>query len=102
LPKGFDKLQDVGLHQYSSEKVKSPRVKEAKAWLECKLIGGMRVDHMLTADHNPLFAEVVAAEVSDDVVINGQIDFSKLNQILHIADEKYVGEFKVVKGKNYD
>jgi flavin reductase (DIM6/NTAB) family NADH-FMN oxidoreductase RutF len=102
LPKGFNKLEDAGLHWYSSEKIKTPRVKEAKAWLECKLIGGMKVDHILKADHNPIFAEVIAAEVSDDIVVDDKVDFAKLNPILHIGGKNYVSEFKIVKGKNYD
>lgn len=102
FPKGFNKLEQVGLHWYSSEKVKPPRVKEAKVWLECKFIGGVKIDHVIFTDHIPLFAEIVSAEVSDELVKEKKIDFSKIQPVLHVTGEDFVVEFKTVKQKRYD
>jgi len=88
---GIDKIQQVGLHHFSSQLVRPPRVKEAKAWLECRF-----VDEKIFKDHIAIFAEVVAAEVSDEIVVNGEVDYSKINPILHITKD-YSLELKVRK-----
>ncbi|MEM5829322.1 MAG: flavin reductase family protein [Candidatus Aenigmatarchaeota archaeon] len=90
---GINKIQQVGLHHFSSQLVKAPRIKEAKAWLECKF-----VDEILFKDHAAIFAEIISAEVSDEIVVNGEIEFSKINPILYITKD-YKIEFKVMKKK---
>lgn len=69
---GVDKIQQVGLHHFSSQMVRPPRVKEARAWLECRL-----VEEKIFKDHIAIFAEVVAAEVLDEIVVEGETDYSK-------------------------
>jgi len=88
---GINKIQQVGLHSFSSQLVRPPRVKEAKAWLECRF-----VDEKVFKDHVAIFAEIVAAETSDEVVSSGEIDHQKINPILHITKD-YDLELKVIK-----
>jgi len=90
---GIDKIQQVGLHHFSSQLVRPPRVKEAKAWLECRFL-----DEKVFKDHVAIFAEIVVAEVSDDVVVNGEVDYSKIIPILHITKDYIIG-LDVVKKK---
>lgn len=90
---GINKIQQVGLHHFSSQFVRAPKIKEAKAWLECKV-----VDEVAFKDHIAIFAEVVAAEVSDEIVVGGEIDYSRINPILHITKD-YTIEFKATKKK---
>jgi flavin reductase (DIM6/NTAB) family NADH-FMN oxidoreductase RutF len=90
---GVNKIQQVGLHHYSSQLVKAPRIKEAKAWLECKF-----VDEIPFKDHVAIFAEIIVAEVSDEIVVDGEVEYSKINPILHITKD-YSIEFKVMKKK---
>jgi len=90
---GIDKVQQVGLHHFSSQLVRPPRVKEAKAWLECR-----GLDEKVFKDHVAIFAEIVAAEVSDEIVVNGEVDHSKINPILHITKD-YILELKITKRK---
>lgn len=71
--------------------VRPPRVKEARAWLECRL-----VEEKIFKDHIAIFAEVVAAEVLDEIVVEGETDYSKINPILHITKD-YQLELKVIK-----
>jgi flavin reductase (DIM6/NTAB) family NADH-FMN oxidoreductase RutF len=57
-----DKLwEEQGLHMEKSEKVKVPRIKEARAVLECKVTQFLEYD----GDHVVLVGEVVHAEAED-------------------------------------
>ncbi len=96
-PPGINKLDIVGLHWYSSERIRVPRVKEGVLWLECKFLEEKKM-----GDHVIIFAEVVCAEAKDDVISEGEIDFEKVNPLLHIQKNKFAVDFKVVKYKRYD
>ncbi|MEM5766202.1 MAG: flavin reductase family protein [Candidatus Aenigmatarchaeota archaeon] len=90
---GINKIQQVGLHHFSSQFVRAPKIKEARAWLECKL-----VNEIVFKDHIAIFAEIVAADVSDEIVVKEEIEYSRIKPILHITKD-YVIDFKVVKKK---
>jgi flavin reductase (DIM6/NTAB) family NADH-FMN oxidoreductase RutF len=90
---GVNKIQQVGLHHFSSQLVRAPRIREAKAWLECRL-----VDEKPFKDHIAIFAEVIAAEASDEIVKDGEIDHQKIIPILHITKD-YMLELKIMKKK---
>jgi flavin reductase (DIM6/NTAB) family NADH-FMN oxidoreductase RutF len=96
-PEGVNKLEVVGLHWYSSERIKVPRIKEAKVWLECKFLEEKKL-----GDHIAIFAEVLVAEAKDDVITEGEVDLAKVNPILHIGGEKFATDFRIVKYKRYD
>lgn len=96
-PEGVNKLKIVGLNQYSSELVKPPRIKEAKIWLECKLLEERRV-----GDHFSVFGEVVAADVRDDLMKEGDIDLENVKPILHLIKDNFAVDYKVIKHKRYD
>jgi len=94
---GVNKLEQVGLHSYSSQLVDPPRVKEAKAWIECRMIEEKRF-----SDHVVIFAEPLIAEVNDDVLTEGEVDITKLNPIVHLTEDRFLTEFKISKHKRYD
>lgn len=94
---GINKLQQAGLRTYSSKIIKTPRVKEAKAWIECKFVEEKKI-----GDHMAILGEVLTAEVRDEVVVKEEIDFTKINPILHVAKDIYAVDFKIVKHKRYD
>ncbi|MFQ6056457.1 MAG: flavin reductase family protein [Methanosarcinales archaeon] len=96
-PEGVNKLNLVGLKYYSSEFVKPSRIKDAKIWLECKLLEERRM-----GDHFAVFGEVVAAEVSDDIIKEGEIDLEKINPILHLIKDKFAVDCKIIKHRRYD
>lgn len=96
-PPGINKLEQVGLHTYSSVIVKPPRVKEADIWMECKLH-----DEKIVGDHVVVFGQVLVIEVKDNVVTDGEVDIVKLDPILHLKKEDFVIDFKVTKYKRYD
>jgi flavin reductase (DIM6/NTAB) family NADH-FMN oxidoreductase RutF len=95
---GLDKLQQVGLHSYSSRIIDSPRVKEAKAWIECRVL-----EEKKFGDHVAVFAEVITSEIRDDLVgIDGDLDPAKINPILHFTKDNFVVDLKIAKHKRYD
>lgn len=94
---GVNKLQQAGLRWYSSKLVKPPRVREAKAWIECKV-----KEERKMGDHIAIFGDVVAVEVNDDVVIKEEIDLQKINPVLHISGDRFATDFKIIKHKRYD
>ena len=96
-PEGVNKLQIVGLKQYSSELVKPPRIKEAKIWLECKFLEEKRV-----GDHFAVFGEVLCAEIRDDAVKEGELDLANLNPILHLIKDNFAVDYKIIKHKRYE
>lgn len=96
-PKGVNELEKVGLRWYSSELVRPSRVKEAKAWLECKFLEEKKM-----GDHLAVFGEVLTAEVSDDVITDGKPDMTKINPVGHISENMFAVDFKAVKHKRYD
>ncbi len=87
-----DEINEVGLTALSSEKVKSPRVAESKASLECRLvqkseiIEGREDGEGLRAI---VFGEVVMAHVKDELWVTGKVDPSKLGVIGRLADSLY-------------
>lgn len=94
---GVNKVQQAGLRWYSSKLVAPPRIREAKAWIECKLTDSKRI-----GDHIAIFGEVLAVEVDDSIVSEGEIDLSKLNPVLHIAKKSFATDFKFITHKRYD
>jgi flavin reductase (DIM6/NTAB) family NADH-FMN oxidoreductase RutF len=73
-----DKLwQKQGLHTQKSKKVTVPRIKEAKAILECKAIKFLEYD----GDHLILVGEVVHAEAEQNL--------EERNPLLHDSGEKF-------------
>ena len=77
-----------GLHAKKSEKVKVPRIKEAKAILECKV----RRFVELEGDQVMLVGEVLHAEAEEE-------GLDKINPLLHDSGEKFrsVGKEIILK-----
>jgi flavin reductase (DIM6/NTAB) family NADH-FMN oxidoreductase RutF len=94
---GVNKLQQAGLKWYSSKIVNPPRVKEAKAWIECKFL-----EERKFGDHMAVLGEVLTAEVKDEVVKEGEVDLTKILPIMHLSKDMFVTDFKVVRHKRYD
>jgi flavin reductase (DIM6/NTAB) family NADH-FMN oxidoreductase RutF len=73
-----DKLwEKQGLHTQKSKKVAVPRIKEAKAILECKATRFLEYD----GDHVILVGEVVHAEAEENL--------EERNPLLHDSEEKF-------------
>ena len=94
---GVNKLEQVGLHWFSSQLIDAPRVKEAKIWIECRMI-----EEKKFSDRVAIFAEPLTAEVKDDILTEGEVDIAKLNPIIHLTQDKFLTDFKVSKHNRSD
>jgi flavin reductase (DIM6/NTAB) family NADH-FMN oxidoreductase RutF len=95
-PYGMNELEKVGLNWYDSEKVKPPRVKEAKIHLECKFMKEVN-----TGDHIMIIGEIIAAD-AEDVKDNFLPDLKKLKTIIQTSGEDFysIGKFIRLKRGN--
>lgn len=94
---GVNKIQQAGLSWYSSRLVSPPRIREASAWLECRVSGSKEM-----GDHIAIFGEVLEAEAKDSVIKNGEVDIQLIDPVLHISGDEFATEFKIAKRKRYD
>jgi len=79
---GENLLEKNGLHSSPSRKVRVPRVREARAVLECKTKQFLD----LGEDQQIMVGEVVYAEAEGK---NGEIDLGAIKPILHQTAEKF-------------
>jgi flavin reductase (DIM6/NTAB) family NADH-FMN oxidoreductase RutF len=91
-PYEVDEINQTGLTAVPSEKVKSPRIGEAKISLECRLL--QKIQLMEEYKDGPglrdvVFGEIVTIHIKDDVLTDGKVDPLKLNLISRIGSELY-------------
>jgi flavin reductase (DIM6/NTAB) family NADH-FMN oxidoreductase RutF len=75
FPPTLSELDAVGLHAAASQRVKVPRVAEAKASLECTLHSIQRI-----GGNNIIFGEIIAAHV-DDAFIDDRLHVENFNPV---------------------
>jgi flavin reductase (DIM6/NTAB) family NADH-FMN oxidoreductase RutF len=88
FPYGVSEIEKAGLTEQPSNKVRPPRIKEAYAWLECRM-----VDSLELGDHVLIAGEVLEAEVRDEL-FDKVIDIEKAKPLGHIAGEYFSTECK--------
>ncbi len=82
-PYEVSEIKEAGLTEAKSKTVKPPRIKEALAWIECRMIANHKIgDHILIA------GEVLHVEVKDEY-FDGKFDVEKAKPLLHIAGELF-------------
>lgn len=87
-PDGVDEIKEVGLTAVPADMVKSPRIAEAKASLECKLI--RKLEFGKGKDLRTLiFGEVLLAYIKDELLVGDKIDPSRLRAVGRITTELY-------------
>ncbi len=83
----------AGLKEEKAKTVKPPRIKEAIAWMECKL-----EKYVELGDHIWITGRVLAAGVKDGFwKEEGVIDVVKARPLCHIAGEFFAEEMKEAK-----
>jgi flavin reductase (DIM6/NTAB) family NADH-FMN oxidoreductase RutF len=88
-PYGLDEIKATGLTAIKSDRVKSPRVSEAKVSLECRLV--QKLELIEESKDGPglraiVFGEVVLAHINDEVWADGKIDPRRLRAIGRVGD----------------
>jgi flavin reductase (DIM6/NTAB) family NADH-FMN oxidoreductase RutF len=89
-----NELEHAGLTEEKAKAVNPPRIKEAIAWLECKL-----QDDIELGDHIWITGRVVAVGVKDEFwkKEEGVVDIGK--QLCHVAGEFFAVDMKEAKYK---
>jgi flavin reductase (DIM6/NTAB) family NADH-FMN oxidoreductase RutF len=90
-----NEIEHAGLTEEKAKAVKPPRIKEAIAWIECKL-----EKYVDLGDHIWITGRVLAVGVKDEVWKEaGVIDVEKAKPLCHIAGEFFAVDMKEAKYK---
>jgi len=82
--KNVDKFKETGLTKEPSDMVITPRIKEAYAHIECKLISTHK-----TGDHSIFIGEVLATRADPKLLKNDIIDLAEFQPLLHLGKNIY-------------
>ncbi len=89
-PANVDEFEKAGLTAAPSKKVKSPRIKEAPASLECEFMLRVRLPSTNSSiENNVLLGRVVAMHIADDLMVEGRVDMSRYRPISRLGYMDY-------------
>jgi flavin reductase (DIM6/NTAB) family NADH-FMN oxidoreductase RutF len=101
-PYGVDEIKATGLTGIKGERVKSPRIVEAKVSLECKLVQKLEFQEEFKDGRGSrwvYFGEVVLAHIQEDVWRDGAIDPRRLKSIGRVAANLYIRRGEIIELK---
>jgi flavin reductase (DIM6/NTAB) family NADH-FMN oxidoreductase RutF len=104
-PYGVDEIKVTGLTAIKGDRVKSPRVSEAKVSLECRLV--QKLELIEESKEGPglraiVFGEVVLAHIRDEVWADGKIDPRRLRAIGRVGANLYSKPGEIFELKHSD
>jgi len=82
---GLDKIGESWLSKTPGKKVKAPRIKEAIAWMECKLEWSK-----LAGDHYIVVGKVVQTDGLSDVEKDGVVNLEKYPILMHLGGKQFI------------
>ena len=96
-----NEIELAGLTAVDSEIVKSPRVKEAPASLECRFLFRIRLPSSSPKlENNACFGEVVGVHIDDELVVDGLVDMSRYRPVARCGYMDYAvvnGVFSMIR-----
>lgn len=93
FPYEVSEIEKAGMTEEKGKEVKPPRIKEAKAWIECKMENFMEL-----GDHIWIVGRVLEVETREEFW-NEVIDVEKAKLLCHIGGEFFAEDMKRVKYK---
>jgi flavin reductase (DIM6/NTAB) family NADH-FMN oxidoreductase RutF len=94
-PPGTDEFELAGLTKAPSLLVGASRVAESPVNLECRLVQAVQLPTPDPDDPNTVaFGEVVGIHIADEVLVDGLIDYTRLEPIARLG---YAGDYVVVR-----
>ncbi|MDP2916956.1 MAG: flavin reductase family protein [Dehalococcoidia bacterium] len=101
-PYGVDEIKATGLTAIKGDKVKSPRIAEARVSMECRLV--QKLELMEEYKDAPglraiIFGEVVMAHVKDEVWVDGKLDPRRLKLIGRVGSNLYCKQGEIFELK---
>jgi len=94
FPKGVSEIEQAGLTERKSKKVKSPSIEECAGWIECTLEFEKEA-----GDHILVVGRVVHAECKDEFARKGEFDISRAKPVMHIRGKRFAVAERVVQVK---
>ncbi|MFZ0487461.1 MAG: flavin reductase family protein [Arenicellales bacterium] len=89
-PHDIDEFEVAALTEAPSELVKPPRMSESPVNMECRLV---KIVELLTDDpESPnlvVFGQVVGIHISDEVIVEGRVDITRLQPISRLGYNEY-------------
>lgn len=90
-PPGVDELELAGLTAVPSRLVAPPRVAESPVQLECRVVTSVDLPTPDPDDPNTVvFGEVVGIHISDEAIVDGLVDVTRLQPIGRLGYRQYV------------
>ena len=86
LPADIDEFKHAELKKTDCRLIECPRVLDAPAALECKLV---EIIKLPGAANFAVFGEVVGVHMNDDYVVDGKFDVSKFNPLTRLGYRDY-------------
>jgi flavin reductase (DIM6/NTAB) family NADH-FMN oxidoreductase RutF len=93
FPYEVNEIEKANLTEMRSSKIKPPRIKEAFAWLKCRM-----EKHYRIADHVWIAGKISTSEIKDDY-IEEVINVRKAKPLNHVYGEYFVAEMEKRKFK---
>ncbi|RMD46749.1 MAG: flavin reductase family protein [Alphaproteobacteria bacterium] len=87
LPAGEDEFAHAGLAKAECHEIDCPRVAEAPAALECRVV---EILHLPGAANRVVFGEVVGVHIRDEVIRDGRVDVAAMDVIGRLGYRDYV------------
>ncbi|GAC1305335.1 MAG: flavin reductase family protein [Vulcanimicrobiaceae bacterium] len=85
----IDEFAAVGLTAIASRVVKPPRIAEAPVHLECRVLHVLHFGDGGIGSGSLVVGEVVQLHVSDDVLVDGRVDFERLRPVARMGGPLY-------------
>ena len=79
-----DKFSDCGFTAGPSQKVKAPSIVECPVNIECVVRNTVKA-----GTHHLFVAEIVAVNADSDLIVDGKVDFSRVNLIAYAQNHYY-------------
>jgi flavin reductase (DIM6/NTAB) family NADH-FMN oxidoreductase RutF len=92
FPKGVSEIKKAHLTEKKSKKIKSPKVAEALAQLECKIEAMYRA-----GDHIIVVGRIVDVELKRGLLVKGKYDSLKARSLLHVGGNEFTLPEKIIK-----
>ena len=91
LPRGTNEFDHAGLTMAESRLVRAPRVAEAHASLECKVVEivQLRNRHGDPLDNHLVLGEVIGVHIEDGYIKDGRFDTAKAQPLARLGYQDY-------------
>jgi len=94
FPKGVSEIEESGLTERKSKKVKAPSIEECAGWLECQLEFEKEA-----GDHVLVVGRVVHAECRDEFMEGQEFNVSRAKPVMHVRGKRFIAAERVVRVK---